>query len=84
MDFTRIISARHLAAHKIALRFEDGFEGVADLSGELTGPVFTPLQDIDFFKRFQIVGSTIEWPNGADFSPEFLRELAVSRETVVA
>lgn len=84
MDFIRITSARHLSGHQIAFRFADGSEGVVDLSAELTGPVFAPLRDIDYFKQFQLVGSTIEWPNGADFAPEFLHELAKASEAVLA
>jgi hypothetical protein len=84
MDFIRITAARHVSGHQIALGFADGRAGVADLSAELNGPVFAPLRDIDYFKQFQIVGSTLEWPNGADFAPEFLHELACAPEAVLA
>lgn len=76
MNFLHIISARHVSGHRLALDFNDGSSGEADLSSELDGPVFEPLQDIDFFKQFKIKGSTVEWPNGADFAPEFLHQLA--------
>jgi hypothetical protein len=54
-----------------------------DLSEELSGPVFEPLRDIDYFKQFQCVGSTLEWSNGADFAPEFLYQLAQSQEAAI-
>ncbi|MBI3940692.1 MAG: DUF2442 domain-containing protein [Acidobacteria bacterium] len=44
------------------------------LSEELNGPVFTPLREVELFKRFIIAYHTLAWENGADFAPEFLRE----------
>lgn len=45
-----------------------------DLAEELDGPVFEPLKDPNYFARFQVNPDTgtIEWPNRADFAPEFL------------
>ena len=84
MSFLHIISASHAGGHRLALEFSDGSRGTADLAAELDGPVFEPLRDIDFFKQFEIKGSTLEWPNGADFAPEFLHELACRLEAVLA
>jgi hypothetical protein len=83
MDFIRITSARHLGGHRLALSFSDRSEGRVDLSEELSGPVNEPLRDIDYFKQFQCVGSTLEWSNGADFAPEFLYQLAQSQEAAI-
>jgi hypothetical protein len=33
------------------------------------------LRDLDVFRKFALVGNTIEWKNGADFAPEFLYEI---------
>jgi hypothetical protein len=48
-----------------------------DLAGELHGEVFEPLKDPEFFKQVAVnpETNTIEWPNGADFAPEFLYEI---------
>lgn len=69
-----VIEARHVRDYTIWLRFEDGTEGEIDLSAELDGPVFEPLRDHAFFSRFRVNPDTgtIEWPNSADFAPEFL------------
>ena len=38
--------------------------------------MFEPLRDGDAFRRVSVNSDswTIEWPNGADFAPEFLVE----------
>uniref|UniRef100_UPI004056FFE4 hypothetical protein n=1 Tax=Candidatus Electronema sp. TaxID=2698783 RepID=UPI004056FFE4 len=46
-----------------------------DLRNELDEGIFTKLQDREFFKKFHLSANTVEWENGADFAPEFLRSL---------
>ena len=73
MSIPHLIDARHLGAHQVWLRFDDGVEGLVDLADELWGEVFEPLRDPAYFGRFTI-DQTLVWPNGADFAPEFLHE----------
>jgi len=42
----------------------------------LYGEIFGPLRDKEFFKKVFVTSRTIEWPNGADFAPEYLFEIA--------
>ncbi|MBK8954645.1 MAG: DUF2442 domain-containing protein [Saprospiraceae bacterium] len=77
MNTIRVIKAEHLEEFRIRLKFTDGTVGVVDLKNEIYGPVFEPLHDIEYFKKFSLDTWTICWPNGADFSPEFLYELAL-------
>ena len=71
-----VVEARYVRDHTVWLKFEDGAQGEIDLSGELKGPVFEPLRDPAYFRRFTVSPDlgTISWPNGADFAPEFLYE----------
>lgn len=73
-----VVEARHVNGYTVWLRFEDGTAGEIDLSAELHGPMFEPLQDPEYFARLQVNPDTgtVEWPNGADFAPEFLYEKA--------
>lgn len=70
-DYSPVVKARFLGGHRVWLRFKDGLEGELDLGSRLWGPVFEPLKDPTFFARFK-VDHTLCWPNGADFSPEYL------------
>lgn len=69
----QVLEARYQGGHRVWLRFDDGVDGEVDLSAELAGEIFEPLQDPGYFARFT-VDETLTWPNGADFAPEFLRE----------
>ena len=72
--FTHVEQAQYLDGYKVWLAFNDGAEGEIDLSAELHGEIFEPLQEVSFFKSFTLEGHTLSWSNGADFAPEFLRE----------
>ncbi len=72
MKIIRIISAEYLEDYKINVTFNDGLEKKIDLEKELHGEIFQPLKNMDYFKNFSLNHFTIEWPNGADFAPEFL------------
>lgn len=75
MDY-QLMEARHVSQFTLFLRFSDGVEGEVDLQSELYGPMFEPLKNPDLFKSFMLHPElhTLVWPNGADFSPEFLHD----------
>jgi len=70
-----IVAVRPLDDHRLHLRFEDGVEGIVDISKEIrfTG-VFAPLREKPFFDRVSVNTDfgTIVWPNGADLDPDVL------------
>ncbi len=72
--FIHINTAEYVDGFKIKLSFNDGKEGIADLTDALVGPVFEHLKNQKEFTRFQVDKEldTIVWPNGADLAPEYL------------
>jgi len=74
----RLVEARYVGDFVIWLKFADGTEGEVDLKDELEGPVFEPLKNPEYFKKFALHSElhTLVWPNGADLAPEFLYEKA--------
>ena len=73
--FIEVIEAEYVGGYKLLLLFNNGERRIVDLSNSLKGTVYTPLKDVDYFKRFSIKFNTVEWENGADFAPEYLYEI---------
>jgi hypothetical protein len=71
--------ARYRGGYRIHLVFNDRSEGTVDFRRWLKGPIFEPLRDLDYFRRFFIDGGTVAWPNGADIAPETLYATARRR-----
>lgn len=71
-------TAQYLTGYKLAIEFSDGSIAVLDLESELYGPMFEPLKDKKIFAQVKADPDTrtLVWPNGADFAPEFLYDLA--------
>ena len=69
-----VTQARYVTDYTIWVRFDDGVEGEVNLSSELQGPIFEPLNDLEVFRQFSVHPElrTLVWPNGADFAPAFL------------
>ena len=66
-----VVQAQYRGGHRMRAVFNDGAEGTISFRRWLKGPVFEPLRDIDYFRRF-FLGGTVAWPNGADIAPETL------------
>ena len=76
MMFLHVISAEYDEKYRLKVKFNNGAEGIVDIEEELYGEIFEPLKDIEQFRKFRLTIRTIEWPNGADFAPEYLLEIA--------
>ena len=74
--FLHVTDVSYISEYRLRVQFSDGVVKDVDLSAELHGEVFKPLLNKELFKRVKVnpETNTIEWPNGADFAPEFLYE----------
>jgi Protein of unknown function (DUF2442) len=72
--FLHVTKAQYLEDYKVAVSFNDGRTGVADLSAALKGGVFEPLNELTVFSQLRVDEEleTIVWPNGADLAPEYI------------
>ncbi len=68
----RWCEAEYRGGHRVHLAFSDGREKTVDFTPWLTGFVFEPLKDEQYFRQFFLEAGTIGWPNGADVAPETL------------
>jgi len=68
-----VIQAKHISGYQLQILFDDGVTKDIDFSMFLNkGPIFEPLRDPEYFKRFFVDAYTVCWPNGADIAPERL------------
>ena len=72
MSLLWITKAEYINDFKINIQFNTDEKGTVDLKNKLDKKIFEPLKNETFFKNFKLNNWTIEWENGADFSPEFL------------
>ncbi len=70
-----IIEVQPQKNYQLYLKFEDGKEGIIDISSlvEFIG-IFEPLNNLDYFKNVKLnpEWGTIHWENGADLDPDVL------------
>lgn len=72
----QIIDVKYLEGYRLLLSFRDGTKKSIDLKDHITGEIFEPLKDVEYFRTVRVNPEldTICWDNGADFAPEFLYE----------
>ena len=72
--FLHVINAKPLDGYRVEVCFDDGREGIADLTEAIEGPMFRRLRDPEVFRKFRVDEElqTIVWPNGADLAPEYI------------
>lgn len=72
MTMPSVVSAEYAGDYRIRLGFSDRTVKTVDFRRWLEGPVFQPLRDTAYFRRFFLEAGTVGWPNGADIAPEAL------------
>jgi len=72
--FLLVTDAKYLGNYRIEIKFNNGQQGIADLTDSLEGHVFEPLKNTSLFSQLSVDKEleTIIWPNGADLAPEYL------------
>jgi hypothetical protein len=70
-----IVEVEPLEGYRLFVRFEDGVQGVVDVSDLVRFEgVFAPLEDLDQFRQASVNPElgVVCWPNGADLDPDVL------------
>lgn len=83
MDLIKVTDVQYIKDFVLRLSFSDGLTAEVDLHDHLWGEIFEPLkEDPELFRKVKLNPWTVEWPNGADFAPEFLHNLAKKQANV--
>jgi hypothetical protein len=82
----RVETYEIVAPYTLRLRFNDGTEQQIDFLPVLEGEVFGALRDPAVFNAVELdtTFGTVQWPNGADFDPETLRNWPKYRDEFIA
>ena len=78
----KVTEATYIKDFQLQLKFNDGLEAVVDLKEKVYSDhrkLFHALQDVDYFKQFELDRWTIHWPNELDLAPEFLHDLGLKQ-----
>ena len=73
----RVAAVTALPNFRLALAFNDGVQGTADLAALVARPdagVFATLRDPALFEQVGLIYGAVTWPNGADLDPCWLHQ----------
>ena len=71
----RVKALTVLADYRLAVTFQDGTSGIADLSGLTTATncgIYEALKDATVFGEACLELGVVTWPNGADIDPAWM------------
>lgn len=82
----------HITAFKMVndytlwMQFDDDTEQIINFEPLLYGPVFGPLRNLELFNQVKLAEGfgALEWPTGADFDPETLRNWPEYKDELIA
>ena len=81
--FPRVTVVHYLKYFRLELFFSDGAHGELDFRARVVGRggVFTPLQDVEFFRQVSAdsEAGTLVWPTGVAFCPDVLYSAVTGR-----
>ena len=71
----KVISIKIIGDYTLSIQFHDGESKIINFLPLIGKGVSALLLDKDYFKQVEIDnGGGIEWPNGFDFCPNYLKE----------
>ena len=74
-----------LPGYRLAVTFQDGTHGVADLSALRSAAhdcgIYNALKDPAYFAQARLELGAVTWPNGADLDPAWMHERLWESET---
>ena len=71
----RIVLVKPLPDYMLELKFADGYIKIVDIRPFIGEGLSAALLDVSIFQEVKLEsGGGINWPNGYDFCPNFLRE----------
>ena len=77
MGLVLVTSAKYVSGYTLELTFNTGEVKTFDLSKLYSTGICKKLQDMTYFKNFQLDGWTVDWNNEIGFAPEYLYEHGV-------
>lgn len=74
----KVTEVHPLPDYKVKVSFSDGVSAELDMKPFIKGGMSDSLRDIKFFNQVKVDDfSGVSWPNGFDFCPKFLWQLAM-------
>ena len=71
----RVKAVSVLSGYRLAVTFQDGTKGVADLSAlasDRDRGIYNALRDTAYFAQARLELGVVTWPNGADLDPAWM------------
>ncbi len=80
----RIVNIQIMGGYLLNLKFSDGESRTIDFKPLIGEGISAALLDTAYFQLVKIDnGGGIEWPNGMDFCPNFLKDYVAAKELVM-
>ena len=77
MGLVLVTSAKYVSGYTLELTFNTGEVKTFDFSKLYSTGICKKLQDMTYFKNFQLDGWTVDWNNEIGFAHEYLNENGV-------
>ena|SRR5579871_2148647 len=77
----RLTEVKPLTAYRLKVKFDDGTQGVVDISQRVMSDkagVFKKLREIDIFNQVYLEYGVVTWPGGIDLAPDAMYDAILS------